>query len=96
MSENSSDAKNLPVQAAVTFPDALPLMMLRDQVVFPLALVPLRAGGKEEIQLVDDAVKAAGLLAIVAQRSPEADSPIPQRRLRDRVYRPYPPGAARP
>jgi len=33
-------------------------------------------GGKEEIQLVDDAVKAAGLLAVVAQRDPEAESHV--------------------
>jgi ATP-dependent Lon protease len=49
-------------------PDALPVLPLRNAVVFPLSLVPLVVGQPRSVRLVDDAMRANRLVALVAQR----------------------------
>jgi ATP-dependent Lon protease len=57
----------------VAVPDALPVLPLRDGVVFPLTAVPLAVGQPRSIQLVDEAMRGNRLLALVAQREPQAE-----------------------
>ena len=73
------EAKNLPAQTAMEFPDALPLLMLSGQVVFPMALAPFRVADKNEILLIEDTMKGHRLLAMVALRDEESK----ERRLSD-------------
>jgi len=49
-------------------PDALPVLPLRDAVVFPLTAVPLAVGQPRSVRLVDDVMRGNRLLALVAQR----------------------------
>jgi ATP-dependent Lon protease len=56
--------------AGFTIPDALPVLPLRDAVVFPLTAVPLAVTQPRAVQLVDDAMRGTRLLALVAQRDP--------------------------
>jgi ATP-dependent Lon protease len=54
-------------------PDALPLLPLRDTVVFPFTAFPLAVGQPRSLRLVDDVMRGNRLLALVAQRESKAD-----------------------
>ncbi|MGQ0592406.1 MAG: LON peptidase substrate-binding domain-containing protein [Gammaproteobacteria bacterium] len=54
-------------------PDALPVLPLRDAVVFPLTAVPLGVALPRSVRLVDDVMRGNRLLALVAQRDAKAE-----------------------
>jgi ATP-dependent Lon protease len=66
----------------VQIPDVLPVLPLRDTVIFPLTAMPLVVGQVRSVQLVDDVMRGNRLLALVAQRDPKVDGAGP-----DDVYR---------
>lgn len=53
------------------FPENLPLLVLSDQVVFPLSFVPLRVTDKQETGMIDEAVMGQRLVAITTVLNPE-------------------------
>jgi ATP-dependent Lon protease len=55
-------------------PDALPVLPLREAIVFPLTAVPLAVGQPRSVRLVDDVMRGNRLLALVAQRDPKVES----------------------
>jgi ATP-dependent Lon protease len=59
-------------------PDALPVLPLRDAVVFPLTAVPLAVGQPRSVRLVDDVMRGNRLLALVAQRDAKAEPATPE------------------
>jgi ATP-dependent Lon protease len=71
MSENNPKTENLPARTVLEFPETLPLLLLEDQVIFPMTLAPLLLTDKHDRQLVDDTVKGHGLLALTTMRDPE-------------------------
>jgi len=56
-----------------TIPDALPVLPLRELVLFPLTAVPLAVGQARSLRLVDDVMRSNRLLALVAQRDPKPE-----------------------
>jgi ATP-dependent Lon protease len=60
-----------PVSAV---PGVLPLLPLRDTVVFPDSMTPLAIGQERSIRLVDEAVAGDRTIALVASRSAEDDA----------------------
>ena len=66
----------------LSIPDALPILPLRDLVVFPLTAVPLAVGQARSLKLVDDAMRGNRLLGLVAQRDAKVESATP-----DDLYR---------
>jgi ATP-dependent Lon protease len=64
--------------ADLTIPDALPVLPLRDVVVFPLTAVPLSVGQPRSVQLVDDVMRGNRLLALVTQREAKAEPAEPE------------------
>ncbi len=56
-------------------PDELPLLPLREYVVFPYMVLPLFVGREASIAAVDDALAADRLILLVAQRDGEIDDP---------------------
>jgi ATP-dependent Lon protease len=54
-------------------PDALPVLPLREGVVFPLTAVPLMVGQPRSVRLVDDVMRGNRLLALVAQRDAKVE-----------------------
>jgi ATP-dependent Lon protease len=63
-------------------PDVLPVLPLRDAVVFPLMAAPLAVAQARSVRLVDDVMRSDRLLALVAQRDPKAEPANP-----DDLYR---------
>jgi ATP-dependent Lon protease len=56
----------------VSIPDALPVLPLRDIVIFPDMAAPILVGQPRSLELVDDVLRATRLVAVVAQKNPES------------------------
>jgi ATP-dependent Lon protease len=56
----------------VTIPDALPILPVRDTVVFPEMAAPILVGQPRSLALVNDILRTNRLIAIVAQKDPDA------------------------
>ena len=59
-------------------PDALPVLPLRDAVVFPLTAAPLAVAQPRSVRVVDDVMRSNRLLALVAQRDPKVEPAKPE------------------
>ena len=70
--ENDSPDFNFSV------PDALPLLPIRDAVVFPSMILPLFVGRDVSIHAIETALEGDRLLALVTQRDPDVDEPGPE------------------
>ncbi len=71
-------AAPVPESSDFVIPDALPVLPLRDVVVFPLTAVPLAVGQPRSVRLVDDVMRGNRLLALVAQREPTVEPAGPE------------------
>ncbi len=56
-------------------PSALPILPLKETVVFPDSATPLAIGQERSIKLIDDVVAGDRLLALVAVRTPDVEQP---------------------
>jgi ATP-dependent Lon protease len=68
-------------EEAPEIPEVLPILPLRNVVVFPLSFLPLSVGQPRSIRLVDDVVVGDRIVGLVAMRDPEIPEPPP-----DKVY----------
>ena len=59
----------------VQIPPVLPVLPLKETVVFPQSMTPLAIGQERSIALVDDVVSGDRMLALVGVRTEEVDSP---------------------
>ena len=66
----------------VNLPEVLPILTLRNSVLFPGAVTPITVGREKSIALVRAVNAGDGLLAAVLQRNPEIETPTP-----DDMYR---------
>jgi hypothetical protein len=62
-------------QDELTFPATLPVLPLKETVVFPASATPLAIGQERSIKLVEDVVSGDRLLALVAVRDPAVEQP---------------------
>ena len=60
-----------------TIPDSLPLLPIRDAVVFPSMILPLFVGRDVSVQAIETALEGDRLLALATQRDPEIEDPGP-------------------
>jgi ATP-dependent Lon protease len=65
------------VRSAEPLPDALPILPLRETVTYPDTLTPLAVGQERSIKLVNDVLSGNRMLAMVASKDPENDTPAP-------------------
>ena len=83
--DSASEAKDLgsaltklgEEDGMLVIPDELPVLTLRNTVLFPGSIVPLGIGRPKTVRLVEEAIKTNGLVAVVAQREAEVDDPVP-------------------
>ena len=57
-------------------PDALPILAVRNLVLFPGVVSPILIGRESSMSLIRKAEKKDGLIGVVCQRDPEVESPI--------------------
>src|SRR3954449_5079534 len=74
MSDVSFEAPEL-VDQALEYPTALPVLPLKDTVVFPSSMTPLAIGQERSVRLIDDVVSGERLLALITVRNPEIEAP---------------------
>src|SRR5262245_11092635 len=60
-----------------SLPEQLPVLPIRDLVVFPFMIVPLFVDRDVSLRAVDEALAGDRLLLLIAQRDPGADLPGP-------------------
>jgi ATP-dependent Lon protease len=59
----------------VEIPSTLPVLPLKETVVFPQSMTPLAIGQERSIKLVDDVVSGDRMLALVTVKNEEAEEP---------------------
>jgi ATP-dependent Lon protease len=75
MSETLTDALVEEPTEELAFPATLPVLPLKDTVVFPESVTPLAIGQERSIKLVEDVVSGDRMLALVTVKNPEAEQP---------------------
>jgi len=59
----------------ITIPEKLPILPLRDFVVFPYMVTPLIIARPKSMRLIDDVMEGSKLLGLIAQKQPEVEDP---------------------
>src|SRR5881396_2524294 len=62
-------------QGDVEIPSVLPVLPLKETVVFPQSMSPLAIGQERSVRLIDDVVAGERLLALVTARGAEIEAP---------------------
>lgn len=71
--ENEADGEEVEdVEEMPRLPRELPVLPLRELVVFPMAVAPVAVGQERSVQLIDDVMKGDRLVALVAQSNQHA------------------------
>ncbi|MFO7575840.1 MAG: endopeptidase La [Bacteroidales bacterium] len=68
---DDSDLENVEI------PELLPLLPLRNNVLFPGVVLPISIGRSKSIQLIKDAYRADKQIVTFAQKDPDVDEPVP-------------------
>jgi Lon protease-like protein len=74
MSDVNFDAPE-PEDQALELPAALPVLPLKETVVFPQSMTPLAIGQERSVRLIDDVVSGDRLLALVTSKDASVESP---------------------
>src|ERR1700736_2181082 len=64
-------------EEGLSIPDVLPVLPVKDTVVYPFALQPLGVGQERSIRLIDDVMRGNRLVALVAQKSADIEQAGP-------------------
>jgi ATP-dependent Lon protease len=59
-------------------PEILPVLPIKDAVIFPAAMLPLFIGREKSMRAVDEALATNRMIVFAAQRSPEIEDPKPE------------------
>src|SRR5216684_1162244 len=61
----------------LSIPDELPILPLKDTVIYPFAVQPLGVGQERSIHLIDEVMRGSRLVVLVAQKSAEIEQAGP-------------------
>jgi len=67
--------RETPADDAPRLPDLLPVLPLKDAVLYPYIIVPLSLGRESSIRAVDEALSDSRMVLLAAQRDPEVEEP---------------------
>ncbi|NNK82366.1 MAG: endopeptidase La [Flavobacteriaceae bacterium] len=59
-----------------SLPETLPILSLRNTVLFPGVVIPITAGRDKSIRLINDANKSGKIIGVVAQKDESVEDPI--------------------
>ena len=77
MPDHTLPDRESPVIHEIDIPDLLPLLPVRDIVVFPHMVIPLFVGREMSIRAIEHALSTNRLMFLAAQRSRELEDPKP-------------------
>ncbi len=69
---------NPVIQTDVKIPNELPLLPIRDIVVFPYMIIPLFVGRESSINAVNEALASNRMMVLVSQKDASIESPTPE------------------
>lgn len=72
---NFARLKDFDEASGIKIPDVLPMLPLRDFVVFPYMVTPLIIARQKSMRLIDHVMETNKLIGLVAQRQPEIEEP---------------------
>src|SRR5438105_8274902 len=64
-------------QKVQTIPSELPILPVRDAVIFPHAVIPLTVGRESSVRLINEVQQGNGMLVVLTQRDKRVDAPGP-------------------
>jgi ATP-dependent Lon protease len=64
-------------QKVQTIPSELPILPVRDAVIFPNAVIPLTVGRESSVKIINDVQQGDGMLVVLTQRDKKIDAPGP-------------------
>src|ERR1051326_2820760 len=70
-----SDANETAKEEAIKIPDVLPVLPLKDLVIFPFIIVPLSVSREKSINAVDQALAENRVIMLTAQRDFQTEDP---------------------
>jgi hypothetical protein len=79
MSDQLEDLKPEDLTATerpVSIPSELPILPLRDTVLFPNSFMPLAVARESSVRLIDDAIANGKLIAVFTQRDASVEEPV--------------------
>jgi ATP-dependent Lon protease len=62
--------------APITLPEELPILPLRDTVLYPHSFMPLAVARESSVQLIDDAIAGGKLIGVFTQRDATIEEPV--------------------
>ena len=75
--DDISDQEPVPVDDRVqSIPPELPVLPLRDTVLFPNSFMPLAVARESSVRLIDEAIANGKLIGVFTQRDPALDEPL--------------------
>ncbi|MBI3006373.1 MAG: endopeptidase La [Ignavibacteriales bacterium] len=83
MSETSVKPGNQPIETIDSIPTTLPVLPLRDVVVFPYMIFPVLVGRDSSLRSANQAVERGKYIFLVAQKNPSVDEPTREDVFRD-------------
>ena len=66
----------VPEDRIAALPSELPILPLRDTVLFPSSFMPLAVARESSVRLIDEAIANGKLIGVFAQRDPALDEPL--------------------
>src|SRR5579864_6935779 len=70
----TGDSSN--VDRPLSIPPELPILPLRDTVLFPNSFMPLAVARESSVRLIDDAIANGKLIAVFTQRDAAVEEPV--------------------
>src|SRR5512142_3401460 len=75
MSDETPNLNDLNIGEQVPIPQELPVLPLRDTVLFPNSFMPLAVARESSVRLIDDAISGGKLIAVFTQRDAATEEP---------------------
>jgi ATP-dependent Lon protease len=74
-SDETLDLEESPGDRPLSLPDDLPILPLRDTVLFPNSFMPLAVARESSVRLIDEALSGGKLIGVFAQRDAGVEEP---------------------
>src|SRR5436305_13969065 len=74
----NTQAQDVTQEPQLTIPEVLPVLPLRNVVIYPLMGQGLTVGQERSVRLVDDTMRGERLIALAAQIDSSVESPGPE------------------
>jgi ATP-dependent Lon protease len=78
MSEDTTRVQSGAGERSYTVPGEVPILPLRDTVLFPNSFMPLAVARESSVKLIDDAIANAKVIGVFTQKDPTQEEPAEQ------------------